>query len=133
MRERRPATCSQLNRSLPYSTGGVQGVRTKLVPNHLLSVLVRRPDTQDCTKHGAAKAIVATACKIARIVYHILKDKRTYVDPGVTSDANRYKEHMLKNLSPKLPVRHEARPGHYLNRMGSFLAGRPQLALTQQF
>ena len=31
---------------------------------------------------AAAKAMVATACKIARIVYHRLKDKREYVDHG---------------------------------------------------
>jgi hypothetical protein len=31
---------------------------------------------------AAAKAMVATACKIARIVYHRLKDKREYVGHG---------------------------------------------------
>ena len=33
-------------------------------------------------KHGVAKAIVATANKIAHVVYHLLKDKRLYVDHG---------------------------------------------------
>jgi hypothetical protein len=52
-------------------------------------------------KHGAPKAIVATACKIARIVYHMLKDKREYVDSGATAYEDKYKEQVLKNLKRK--------------------------------
>jgi transposase len=33
-------------------------------------------------KHGGAKAITATAHKIARIFYHMLKNKQEYNDPG---------------------------------------------------
>jgi len=49
-------------------------------------------------KHGAAKAIVATACKIARIVYHMLKDKREYVDHGADWYDHKYQEQLLKRL-----------------------------------
>jgi transposase len=49
-------------------------------------------------KHGAAKAIVATACKIARIVYHMLKDKREYVDHGADYYEHKYQEQVLKRL-----------------------------------
>ncbi len=34
------------------------------------------------TKHGGPKAITATAHKIARIFYHLLKYKEEYHDPG---------------------------------------------------
>jgi transposase len=49
-------------------------------------------------KHGAAKAIVATANKIARIVYHMLKDKRPYVAHGADYYEQKYQEQALKKL-----------------------------------
>jgi transposase len=49
-------------------------------------------------KHGAAKAIIATACKIARIVYHMLKDKREYVDHGADYYEHKYQDQVLKRL-----------------------------------
>ena len=49
-------------------------------------------------KHGAAKAIVTTACKIARIVYPMLKDKREYVDHGADYYEHRYQEQGLQRL-----------------------------------
>ena len=49
-------------------------------------------------KHGAAKAIVATANKIARIVYHMLKDKRPYVEHGADCYEHKYQEQALKKL-----------------------------------
>ena len=49
-------------------------------------------------KHGAAKAIVATACKIARIVYPMRKDKREYVDHGADYYELKYLEQALKKL-----------------------------------
>ena len=49
-------------------------------------------------KHGAAKAIVATAHKIARIVYHMLKDKRPYVAHDADYYEHRYQEQTLKKL-----------------------------------
>ncbi len=49
-------------------------------------------------KHGAAKAIVATANKIARIVYHMLKDKQLYVDRGADYYEQKYQEQEIKKL-----------------------------------
>lgn len=47
---------------------------------------------------GAPKAITATAHKIARIFYEMLKNQTEYKDLGVDYYQNRYKERMLKNL-----------------------------------
>jgi transposase len=52
-------------------------------------------------KHGAAKANVATAHKLARIVYRMLKDRKPYVDPGETYYEQRYQERALRNLRRK--------------------------------
>lgn len=49
-------------------------------------------------KHGAAKAIVATANKIARIVYHMLKDKREYVAQGADYYEQKYQHQALQKL-----------------------------------
>jgi hypothetical protein len=49
-------------------------------------------------KHGAAKAIIATARKIARIVYHMLKDKREYFDHGADYYEHKYQKQVLKRL-----------------------------------
>ena len=49
-------------------------------------------------KHGAPKAITATARKIAVIVYHMLKERQPYQDPGVTYYEERYQEWKLRNL-----------------------------------
>ena len=49
-------------------------------------------------KHGAPVANTATARKIAVIVYHMLKDKDPYIDPGVSYYDTRYKERKLRNL-----------------------------------
>jgi transposase len=49
-------------------------------------------------KHGAAKAIVATANKIARIVYHMLKDKQPYIDHGADYYEHKYQEQALQKL-----------------------------------
>ena len=45
-----------------------------------------------------AEAIVATACKIARIVYHMLKDKREYIDHGADYYKHTHQEQVLKKL-----------------------------------
>ena len=52
-------------------------------------------------RHGGAKADVATARKIACIVYHMLKDKTEYVDRGATYYEEKYREQMVKNLERK--------------------------------
>ncbi len=49
-------------------------------------------------KHGPAKAIVATAHKLARIVYHLLKYREDYRDEGAQAYEQRQRERRLKNL-----------------------------------
>jgi transposase len=49
-------------------------------------------------KHGAPKAITATAHKIARIFYHMLKHKQAYNDPGQDYYEQKYHERVIKNL-----------------------------------
>jgi len=55
---------------------------------------------------GAPKTIVTTAAKLARIVYHLLKDKREYVDHGADYCEHQYQEQALKKLK-----RQAAKPG----------------------
>lgn len=50
---------------------------------------------------GAPKAITATAHKIARIFYQMLKTRTEYIDLGVDYYQSRYKERMLRNLKRK--------------------------------
>lgn len=52
-------------------------------------------------KHGAPKAITATAHKIARIVYHMLKYKEEYVDPGQDYYEAQCRERAIRNLKRK--------------------------------
>jgi len=52
-------------------------------------------------KHGAAKANVATAHKLARIVYFMLKDHRAYADPGEAYYEQHYRERTIRNLKRK--------------------------------
>ena len=47
---------------------------------------------------GPAKAITATAHKLARIVYLLLKYGHNYVDPGAQYYEQRYRENILKSL-----------------------------------
>lgn len=50
------------------------------------------------TKHGSPKAITATAHKIARIVYHMLKYRDQYIDPGQDYYQQQYQDRVIKNL-----------------------------------
>ena len=50
-------------------------------------------------KHGAPVAITATAHKIARIVYHLLKDRTPYVDPGAYAYDEQQRQRSLRSLS----------------------------------
>jgi transposase len=52
-------------------------------------------------KHGSPKAITATAHKIARIVYHMLKYRDEYVDPGQDYYQQQYQDRVIKNLRRK--------------------------------
>ena len=52
-------------------------------------------------KHGPPKAITATAHKLARIVYHMLRYREAYVDPGEHHYEEQYRERVLRNLKRK--------------------------------
>jgi len=52
-------------------------------------------------KHGGPKAITATAHKIARIFYHMLKYKQEYQDPGSNFYEQKYRDRVIKNLKRK--------------------------------
>ena len=52
-------------------------------------------------KHGSPKAITATAHKIARIFYHMLKYREAYLDPGQDYYQQKYRERVIKNLDRK--------------------------------
>ena len=49
-------------------------------------------------KHGPEKANTATAHKLARIVYHMLKYRATYVDPGQAQYEQQYRDRTIRNL-----------------------------------
>lgn len=49
-------------------------------------------------KHGPPVAITATAHKIARIVYHLLKHRTPYADPGVEVYLNQQRQRSLRSL-----------------------------------
>lgn len=50
---------------------------------------------------GGPKAITATAHKIARIFYHVWSKGDAYVDPGVETYEQKYRERMLNQLQQK--------------------------------
>ncbi len=47
---------------------------------------------------GKARAITATAGKIAVLFYNTLRHGMIYADPGATYDEDRYKQRVLANL-----------------------------------
>jgi len=49
-------------------------------------------------KHGPAKANKATAHKLARIFYHLLKHQEAYVDPVESHYEQQYRERVIRNL-----------------------------------
>lgn len=53
------------------------------------------------TRHGAPKAITATAHKIARIFYTMWKTRTSYQDLGADYYEQRYKQRVLKNIKKK--------------------------------
>jgi transposase len=53
------------------------------------------------TKVGGPKAITATAHKIARIFYHMLKYREEYHDPGQDYYEQQYQDRVIKNLKRK--------------------------------
>lgn len=49
-------------------------------------------------KHGSPKAVTATAHKLARIFYHMLKYRQAYHDPGQDYYEQQYRERTINNL-----------------------------------
>ncbi len=49
-------------------------------------------------KHGGQKANTATAHKLARIFYHMLKNRQPYHDPGQDHYEQKYRERVISNL-----------------------------------
>jgi len=49
-------------------------------------------------KHGAKQAVAATAHKLARIVYAMLKNRTPYVDPGPDYYDEHYRDRVVRNL-----------------------------------
>jgi hypothetical protein len=52
-------------------------------------------------RHGAPKAITATAHKLARIVYFMLKNRQPYHDPGADYYEEQYRVRTIRNLQRK--------------------------------
>jgi transposase len=50
---------------------------------------------------GAPKAITATAYKIARLVYNMMKSKKEYTDLGQDYYEQRYRDRLIKNMGRK--------------------------------
>jgi transposase len=50
-------------------------------------------------KHGAPIAITATAHKLARLIYFMLKDRKSYHDVGADYYDQKYHEKLLRNLN----------------------------------
>ncbi|MEA3440128.1 MAG: hypothetical protein U9R58_07585 [Chloroflexota bacterium] len=53
------------------------------------------------TRHGAAKATVATAHKLARIIYFMLLRRQPYRDPGSDYYEELYRVRVIRNLRRK--------------------------------
>jgi transposase len=49
-------------------------------------------------RHGSPKAIVATAHKLARIFYRMLKFREEYADPGAAYYEEKYRQRAIRNL-----------------------------------
>jgi transposase len=52
-------------------------------------------------KSGPQKAITATAHKLARIFYFMLKRREEYVDPGESYYQEKYRQRVVRNLNRK--------------------------------
>jgi transposase len=52
-------------------------------------------------KHGAPKAIVATAHTLARIVSHLLTHRQAYIDPGADDYEEKYRDRAILHLKRK--------------------------------
>lgn len=52
-------------------------------------------------RHGARQAVAATAHKLARIIYTMLKNHTSYVDPGPDYYEQRYRDRTIRNLEQR--------------------------------
>ncbi|MCB0256064.1 MAG: IS110 family transposase, partial [Anaerolineae bacterium] len=52
-------------------------------------------------RHGAQQAVAATAHKLARIIYTMLKNHTSYIDPGPDYYEQRYRDRTIRNLEQK--------------------------------
>ncbi len=52
-------------------------------------------------RQGPAKALTATAHKLARIVYFMLKNRTAYTDPGVSYYEQQYRDRVVRSLKRK--------------------------------
>ena len=86
------------SRSKPSSNRAAHAFRMAAYGLHrsqsALGAFLRRKKTH----LGAPKAITATAHKLARIFYQMVKNRSEYKDLGVEYYQNRYKERMFRNL-----------------------------------
>lgn len=55
-------------------------------------------------RHGAARATVATAHKLAKIIYRMLKHGQAYVAQGLDQYEKQYRQRLLKNLQRQAKV-----------------------------
>ena len=51
-----------------------------------------------CARRGAAKAVTATAHKLAKIIYRLLKFGQPYVETGQQLYEEKYRARLLKHL-----------------------------------
>jgi transposase len=59
------------------------------------------PKSKGRAKYGAPAANIATAHKLARIIYNMLKDKVEYVDLGEDYYNEQFKSRLVRNLKHK--------------------------------
>lgn len=50
------------------------------------------------TRAGRGKAVVATAAKLARVIYSMLRNHTAFADPGATAYEQNYRERVVRNL-----------------------------------
>ena len=67
-----------------------------------------------CSRLGAPKAITATAHKLARLVYSLLKHGSAYVQQGLEAYESQYRERQVKAMARQAQgLRlHAGGPGH---------------------
>jgi transposase len=98
-KSRRPSTANRIAQILRLAA--VNAGRTQTAIGAFFRRLAARV--------GRGKAVVATAAKLARIIYTMLNKKVPFSDPGPDAYAQRYRDRLLRNLK-----RRAAELGHVL-------------------